>query len=86
MTGKFAGPENWNKYNLYTIGVYKNKTRNQLWDLLAAGKLFLNGYHSGDYEASFGLSRVLNKKGNYLSLSFQNTNRPRGECNIFSIF
>jgi hypothetical protein len=75
MTGKFAGLANWNNYNLYTVGVYKNKTRNQLWDLLASGKLFLNGYHSGDYEASFGLSRILNKKGNYLSLSFQNTNR-----------
>lgn len=75
MSGKFSGMENWSNHNLYSFGVYKNKTRNQLWDMLAGGKLFLNGYHAGDYEASLALSRILSKKGSYLSFSFQNTNR-----------
>jgi hypothetical protein len=65
----------WNNYDIYAFGVYKNKTRNQLWDLLTAGKLYLNGYHAGDYDAQFYLSRLLSSKGNYLKLSFQNSNR-----------
>jgi len=55
--------------------VYKNKTRNQLWDMLASGKLYINGFHSGDYEAKVYLSRILNTKGNYMKVSFQNYNR-----------
>lgn len=65
----------WNNYDIYGFGVYKNKTRNQLWDLSLVGKLYLNGYHAGDYDAQFYLSRVLSTQGNYLKLSFQNSNR-----------
>ena len=67
--------QSWSDYDLYAFGTYKNKTRNQLWDLLASGKLFLNGYHAGDYDAQFFLSRVLNAKGTYLKIAFQNSNR-----------
>jgi len=67
--------QSWSDYDLYAFGTYKNKTRNQLWDLLASGKLFLNGYHAGDYDAQFYLSRVLNAKGTYLKIAFQNSNR-----------
>ena len=70
-----ANQKAWNNYDIYAFGVYKNKTRNQFWDLLAAGKLFLNGYHAGDYDAQFSLSRLLSTNGNYLKLSFQNSNR-----------
>ncbi len=65
----------WTDYDLYGFGVYKNKTRNQLWDLIASGKLYLNGYHAGDYDAQFYLSRILSSKGTYLKLGFQNSNR-----------
>lgn len=75
MTATHNGMDSWSNYNLYGMALYKNKTRNQLWDLMIAGKLFLNGYHAGDYDANASLSRVLNKKGTYLQLSFQNTNR-----------
>ncbi|MSQ38321.1 MAG: hypothetical protein EXR19_02000 [Chitinophagaceae bacterium] len=67
--------QSWSDYDLYGFGVYKNKTRNQLWDLLASGKLYLNGYHAGDYDAQFYLSRILNSKGTYLKIAFQNSNR-----------
>ena len=70
-----ANQKSWSNYDIYTFGKYKNKTRNQLWDLLIAGKLYLNGYHAGDYDAQFYLSRLLSTKGNYLKLSFQNSNR-----------
>jgi hypothetical protein len=75
LTTSLDNQKSWNNYDIYTFGVYKNKTRNQLWDLLAAGKLYLNGYDAGDYDANFYLTRILSKKGNYLKLSFQNNNR-----------
>ena len=75
MTANFNGVEAWNNYDIYGLGVYKNKTRNQLWDLLATGKLYLNGFHSGDFSAQASLSRVLTKAGTYIQLSFQNLNR-----------
>jgi hypothetical protein len=75
LTTSYNNQKSWNNYDIYSFGVYKNKTRNQLWDLLAAGKLYLNGYDAGDYDANFYLTRILSKKGNYLKLSFQNSNR-----------
>jgi hypothetical protein len=60
---------------VYGLGVYKNKTKNLRWDIQASGKLFLNGYHAGDYEALFSLSSVFNKKGDQVALWLQNSNR-----------
>lgn len=71
----FPNQNKWTNYNIYSFAVYKNKTKNQLWDLLASGKLFLNGYHAGDYNAKASLSRMLNNKGTFLQVSFQNLNR-----------
>jgi len=75
LSTTLANQKAWNNYDIYAFGKYKNKTRNQFWDLLAAGKLFLNGYHAGDYDAQFSLSRLLSSKGSYLRLAFQNSNR-----------
>ena len=67
--------QTWSNYDMYGLGVYKNKTKNLRWDIQASGKLFLNGYHAGDYEAQFSLSRLYIKKGDQLSLWLQNSNR-----------
>lgn len=75
LNASFIDKPNWNGYNIYGFAVYKNKTRNQLWDLVTSGKLYLNGYHAGDYQANASLYRLLNKKGTYVQLSFQNLNR-----------
>lgn len=75
FNASFLNKPSWSNYDLYGFGVYKNKTRNLLWDMLASGKLFLNGYHAGDYEAQMYLARILNKQGNYIKLTFQNYNR-----------
>jgi len=75
MNANFPGQSSWSNYDIYGVAVYKNKTRNQLWDVLASGKLFLNGYHSGDFNAQASLSRVLSKQGTYLQFSFLNANR-----------
>ncbi len=65
----------WSNNDIYGLGVYKNKTKNLRWDIQASGKLFLSGYHAGDYEAQFSLSSVFNKKGDQLALWVQNSNR-----------
>jgi hypothetical protein len=65
----------WSKNDIYGLGVYKNKTKNLRWDIQASGKLFLSGYHAGDYEAQFSLSSLINKKGDQLALWIQNSNR-----------
>ena len=64
-----------NYYNLMGHAEYRNKTRNQKWDLFLEGKLYLNGNNFGDYEALAGLRRLLSKKLGYLQLGFQNVNR-----------
>ncbi len=64
-----------NLYNVYGIAEYRNRTRNQVWDIEAAGKLFLNGYNSGDYEAKVSLKRLLGRNIGSLELGFQNVNR-----------
>ena len=75
MTASYSSLPGWSNYDLYGFAVYKNKTKNQLWDLLASGKLYLNGFHAGDYDVQAALSRSLTSKGTYLKLSFQNVNR-----------
>ncbi len=75
LAAQFSQNSNWSGNNTYGIAHYKNKTRNQLWDLDLNAKLFLNGYHAGDYQANFSLFRMLSKKGSYLQLGFNNINR-----------
>ena len=67
--------QTWSNNDIYGLGVYKNKTKNLRWDIQASGKLFLSGYHAGDYEAQFSLSRIFNNKGDQLALWVQNSNR-----------
>jgi hypothetical protein len=62
-------------YNIYLNGEYRNRTRNQVWDIEATGSLYLTGFNSGDYSAYISLKRLLTKKLGYLELGFQNVNR-----------
>ena len=62
-------------YNLYVLGEYRNRTRNNVWDIEASGKLYLNGFNAGDYAAFISLKRQLSKKIGFLQLGFQNVNR-----------
>jgi hypothetical protein len=62
-------------YNLSLLGEYRNRTRNQVWDIEATGQLFVNGFHSGDYAAYISMKRMLGKKLGYLNIGFQNVNR-----------
>ncbi|ACU64004.1 putative porin [Chitinophaga pinensis] len=61
--------------NMVVHGEYRNKTRNQKWDLSAKGEFYLAGRNSGDYNISGMLSRYLNETLGNVHLLFSNTNR-----------
>jgi len=62
-------------YNVYLLGEYRNRTRNQVWDIEANGQFYLNGQNTGDYAAYISMKRLLGKKLGYLNIGFQNVNR-----------
>jgi hypothetical protein len=62
-------------YNLILQGEYRNRTRNKQWDMITAGKFYLNGLNAGDYQVLAELKRFAGKKGGYVDLGFRNTNR-----------
>ncbi len=75
LKGTFDSTSTSNFYNLYSSAEYRNRTRNQIWDVEAAGKLYVNGLNAGDYSALVSLRRQLSKKIGYLNIGFQNVNR-----------
>lgn len=62
-------------YNIFGHAEYRNRTRNQKWDVEAGGKLYFTGINAGDYEAYGNLQRYAGKKLGYIQLGFQNVNR-----------
>jgi len=65
-------------YNAFIHGEYRNRSRNQKWDIEGFGKLYLAGYNAGDYNAYISLKRLISKNLGYLQLGFQNVNRTPG--------
>ncbi len=74
LTGEFASGT-FQYYNLYVLGEYRNRTRNQVWDIEANGQFYINGTNAGDYAANIRMKRLLGKKLGYLQIGFQNVNR-----------
>ena len=64
-----------NFYDISVLGEYRNRTRNKLWDVIANGRLYLNGMNAGDYQAFISLKRLLSKRIGSLQIGFQNVNR-----------
>jgi hypothetical protein len=62
-------------YNVFAHAEYRNRTRNQKWDIEANGKLYLAGMNSGDYDAYISLKRLISQKIGYFQAGFQNLNR-----------
>ncbi len=75
ISGTFADTVHEKDHNIFLNGEYRNRTRNQKWDVEAAGSLYLNGLNSGDYNMQIDLKRLISKKLGYLQLGFQNVNR-----------
>jgi len=64
-----------NFYNVYGLAEYRNRTRNQKWDIEAAGQLYLNGFNAGDYSALVSMKRLLGSTIGSLKIGFQNVNK-----------
>lgn len=62
-------------YNVFLSGEYRNKTRNQKWDIESSGRFYLNGYNSGDYAFQVSLKRLISTEIGFLETGFQNVNR-----------
>ena len=76
-----------NFYNVYVHGEYRNKTRNQKWDIEANGQLYAAGLNAGNYAAVVSLKRLISRKIGYLQAGFQNVNRtPSFNFNTASSF
>jgi len=61
--------------NVFVHAEYRNKTRNQKWDIEAFGRLYLNGMNAGDYNGSVSLRRYVSRQIGYLQVGFENSNR-----------
>ena len=70
-------PGTWKKsyYNIFGHAEYRNKSRNQKWDIEALGNLWFVGFNAGDYDAYISLRRMLGKRLGFLQLGFQNSNK-----------
>ena len=62
-------------YNMVLHAEYRNKTRNKLWDVLAKGEYYLNGFNHGDYSMSASIGRYFDKRFGAVSIFFTNVNR-----------
>ena len=74
LTGEFSTLSK-SFYNLILHGEYRNRTRNQKWDMEAHGQFFINGLNAGDYQAFISLQRYAGRKLGYLLIGFENVNR-----------
>lgn len=75
LSGTFDSITKTTRNNIYALGEYRNRTRNQIWDVEARGELYLGGMNAGDYEAWISMKRLLGKKAGYLNVGFHNVNR-----------
>lgn len=62
-------------HNIILNGEYRNRTRNQKWDLEGIGKFYFTGLNSGDYAFQVNLKRLLSAKLGSIEVGFQNVNR-----------
>lgn len=74
-SSNLAFPRSTNLYNFLGHGEYRNRSRNQKWDIEAFGSLYFLGFNSGDYDAYISLKRVISKQLGSLQLGFRNVNR-----------
>lgn len=76
-----------NYNNVYVTGEYRNRTRNQKWEVEAIGQGFVAGAFAGDYSALLSLKSFIGKGRNSLEMGFHNVNRtPSFVYNIGSSF
>ena len=75
LAGEFTAQKK-SYYNVFLHGEYRNKTRNQKWDMEVFGNLYSTGLNAGDYNAHINLKRFVGKKNaGYAEVGFENVNR-----------
>ncbi|MRG47220.1 hypothetical protein GFS24_19015 [Chitinophaga sp. SYP-B3965] len=75
IIGEFIDNTSITFQNLRIHGEYRNKTKNQKWDLSAKGEFYLLGENAGDYSVSASLRRYLNRTLGTITLMGANVNR-----------
>jgi hypothetical protein len=75
LKGEFAHDTS-SLYNVILHGEYRNRTRNQKWDVELFGNFYSAGFNSGNYNAHISLKRFVGKKKlGYAEIGFENVNR-----------
>ncbi len=74
LTGEFNGGKE-NFVNTAGHAEYRNRSKNQRWDISAYGKLFFTGLNAGDYDAHISVESFAGKKAGYIKLGFENASR-----------
>lgn len=74
LSGNFGNGFKRNFNNIYVGAEYRNRTKNQKWELEALGKLYATGTYAGDYSFVVSLKRNVANIGS-LELGGQNVNR-----------
>lgn len=75
LKGTFDSTDRKTFNNIYASAEYRNRTKNQKWDVDATGTLYLTGDYAGDYSAYISLQRMLSKRLGYLEIGLQDVNR-----------
>ncbi len=75
LKGTFDSTDNKVFNNIYASAEYRNRTKNQKWDVEATGQLYLTGDYAGDYSAYVSLKRVLSKRLGSLEIGLHDVNR-----------
>ena len=81
LNGTFSNGTTKKYTNVYASAEYRNRTKNQKWDLEALGQLYLTGNFIGDYNAYISLQRQLSKRLGSLQIGFQNVNKSPSQIN-----
>ncbi|GAC1420869.1 MAG: hypothetical protein NVS9B7_07020 [Flavisolibacter sp.] len=72
--GTILAKKSFGLYNVMGHGEYRNRSKNQKWDILAYGSLHLNGYNAGDYDGLVSLKRLISPSIGSLQVGFENVN------------
>ena len=75
LKGSFGDTLSHSYHNIYLSGEYRNRTRNQKWDMELKGQLFASGMNAGDYGVWASLQRDVSKSLGSLMLGASNINR-----------
>jgi hypothetical protein len=74
IAGQFARSSS-SMYNIFGHGEYRNKSKNQKWDIMLSGVLYFTGLNAGDYKAFASIERFGGNNLGQLRLGFENVSR-----------